>query len=416
MRISISERIGLGLLSMILLTIILLIVNSASVGSYQRNTLLLATSALPSSKLLNDLRATKDTIFSESLIYLITGESQHLTRRRQAIALARDTLERVPTASLSGGVQRNTLRTRLGTLSSSFESAIQLTDDLIARRQRGEQLDLVAVTDQLEERNSEVEQGIQNFETALNDEVQQIVAATSENPLLVTRLVAALMLLVGSMVLAILIYTVVRPLRMLRDAALAVAGGDLSRQVRVERRDEIGDLSIAFNTMVVRVAEQQQQLQQQVETTHAARLVAEDARDQIRAQLATIEAQRTVIRAMSVPILPLNPTTLVMPLVGALDSARLLMLQEQALHALARRSIRYLILDITGVPIVDSQVAQGLLQVVQAAALLGTEVLLVGIRPEVAQVMVSLGLRLNGVVTRSTLQDGIDYALARAHR
>ena len=60
MRISISERIGLGLLSMILLTIILLIVNSASVGSYQRNTLLLATSALPSSKLLNDLRATKD--------------------------------------------------------------------------------------------------------------------------------------------------------------------------------------------------------------------------------------------------------------------------------------------------------------------------------------------------------------------
>ena len=69
---------------------------------------------------------------------------------------------------------------------------------------------------------------------------------------------------------------------------------------------------------------------------------------------------------------------------------------------------------ITGVPIVDTAVAQGLIQVVQAALLLGSEVVLVGIRPEVAQAVVGLGIHLNDIVTRSTLQSGIAYVLARS--
>jgi rsbT co-antagonist protein RsbR len=69
------------------------------------------------------------------------------------------------------------------------------------------------------------------------------------------------------------------------------------------------------------------------------------------------------------------------------------------------------ILDITGVPLVDSQVAQGLIQATQAARLLGTEVILVGIRPEVAQAIVDLGIHLDGAVTHSTLQSGISYVL-----
>ncbi len=97
-----------------------------------------------------------------------------------------------------------------------------------------------------------------------------------------------------------------------------------------------------------------------------------------------------------------------MPLVGELDGARLHLIQEQALHALEHSSARYLVLDITGVPIVDSQVAQGLLAVVQAARLLGAEVMLVGIRPEVAQAIVGLGIDLRGVHTSSDLQTSLD--------
>jgi rsbT co-antagonist protein RsbR len=112
---------------------------------------------------------------------------------------------------------------------------------------------------------------------------------------------------------------------------------------------------------------------------------------------------------MSVPIMLLDATTLVMPLVGALDSERIRLVQEQALQAIERSSARHLILDISAVPIVDTQVAQGLLRVVQAARLLGAEVVLVGVRPEVAQAVVWLGIQLDTMVTRSSLQSGIGY-------
>ncbi|MFL5801470.1 MAG: STAS domain-containing protein [Roseiflexaceae bacterium] len=116
------------------------------------------------------------------------------------------------------------------------------------------------------------------------------------------------------------------------------------------------------------------------------------------------EQQRATIRELSVPIIPITATTLIMPLVGALDGERLQSLQTQALHAIERSSARTLILDITGVPIVDSQVAEGILSVVQATRLLGAETVLVGIRPEVAQAIVGLGLSLPGLRTSSTLQ------------
>jgi rsbT co-antagonist protein RsbR len=137
----------------------------------------------------------------------------------------------------------------------------------------------------------------------------------------------------------------------------------------------------------------------------------DEVRTQSAAQAAlldTLEQQREVIRELSVPVLPLQRGTLVMPLIGALDSARLRYVQERALAAIERTLARRLLLDITGVPIVDTQVAQGLIGVVQAARLLGTEVLLVGIRPEVAQTMLGLGLDLRSVRTYSDIETALD--------
>jgi rsbT co-antagonist protein RsbR len=119
--------------------------------------------------------------------------------------------------------------------------------------------------------------------------------------------------------------------------------------------------------------------------------------------------QREVIRELSVPVLPVSATTLVMPLAGALDTARLQLIQEQALRAIERSDARHLVIDITGVPVVDSQVAQGLLAVLEAARLLGAEAVLVGVRPEVAQTMVGLGLALPGLRTYADLQTAIGH-------
>ncbi|MBC8162316.1 MAG: STAS domain-containing protein [Roseiflexaceae bacterium] len=120
-----------------------------------------------------------------------------------------------------------------------------------------------------------------------------------------------------------------------------------------------------------------------------------------------------MISQASVPLLPISDHALLIPLIGSLDSARLQLLQQQVLREIERSGAQILILDVTGIPIIDTQVARGLLDVVQATRLLGAEPLLVGIRPEVAQSLVQLGLDLSIVRTLASLQRGISYALGR---
>lgn len=156
----------------------------------------------------------------------------------------------------------------------------------------------------------------------------------------------------------------------------------LSRRLEAAVRERTADLEMALKTLEQRAAEQQ-------------RLLTEN------------EAQQAIIRELSVPVLPLGASTAVMPLVGALDAGRLDLLQTQALSAIKRLSARRLLLDITGVPVVDTYVAQGLLQTVQAARLLGAEVVLVGVRPEVAQSVVGLGVDLRFMRSFADLQTAL---------
>lgn len=156
----------------------------------------------------------------------------------------------------------------------------------------------------------------------------------------------------------------------------------------------------ARNSLEIQVAERTSELQQSLV----------QIKQQAEAQAKLIEEvaqQREVIREISVPILPVTDQIIVMPLVGALDGERLHDVQERALHELQHTRARYLLLDITGVPIVDTHVAQGLIQVVNAAKLLGATVALIGIRPEVAQAVVSLGLKLDTVQTYRDLQTAL---------
>jgi rsbT co-antagonist protein RsbR len=224
----------------------------------------------------------------------------------------------------------------------------------------------------------------------------------------------------GLALLVSLAWCVLFPIRMMRPIAALQAAtsrlqcGDLGARVDLRRADELGTLGRRFDEMAATLQQRTSTIEAQRERSNAARLEAEAARVEIAEQLAMIEEQRSVIREMSVPVLPLSQFALVLPLVGALDSERLALVQEQALRSIEERSARYLILDITGVPVVDTAVAQGLIKVVQAARLLGSEVMLVGIRPEVAQAVVGLGIQLNDIVTHSTLQSGIAYVLGRA--
>lgn len=143
------------------------------------------------------------------------------------------------------------------------------------------------------------------------------------------------------------------------------------------------------------------------ERTGALQAALAEVRDRAAAQERLLEEnrqQRTVIQRLSVPVLPVSADTLIIPLVGALDSERLSVLQNRALHALERSMAHRLILDISGVPLVDQQVAQGLLGVVRQTRLLGAETVLVGIRPEVAQALVEIGDDLRHMRTYRDLE------------
>jgi GAF domain-containing protein/anti-anti-sigma regulatory factor len=119
----------------------------------------------------------------------------------------------------------------------------------------------------------------------------------------------------------------------------------------------------------------------------------------------------SIVRELSTPLVPIAEGILVLPLVGTVDSQRAQQIMDVLLGGIAERRAKVVILDITGVPVVDTSVANYLLQATQAVRLLGAECILVGITPEVAQTVVGLGVDLQGLVTRSDLQGGVEYGL-----
>jgi rsbT co-antagonist protein RsbR len=124
-----------------------------------------------------------------------------------------------------------------------------------------------------------------------------------------------------------------------------------------------------------------------------------------------IQAQALQICELSTPLIPLYSGMLAMLLVGTIDTYRVTQIMETLHEGIARQHAEVVIMDITGVPVVDTGVGNHLLQAAQAAQLLGARVILVGISAEVAQTMVQLGISLSRIVTLATLQVGIEYAL-----
>jgi rsbT co-antagonist protein RsbR len=147
-----------------------------------------------------------------------------------------------------------------------------------------------------------------------------------------------------------------------------------------------------------------------VDVTERNRVEAERAR--IREEL--IRSQAQALAERSTPLLPLSDSVVAMAIVGTLDSGRADQILETLLTGCAARRARFAILDITGVPHADAAIAGTLLRAAAAVRLLGVEPVLTGIRPDVANALVSLDLDLRGLVTLSTLQDGIAYAIGRA--
>lgn len=126
-----------------------------------------------------------------------------------------------------------------------------------------------------------------------------------------------------------------------------------------------------------------------------------------------IRRQNQELVDLSVPVVPLWEGVLSLPIIGTLDSSRAQAITEKLLFEVARSGSRYAILDISGVPMVDTQTAQHLAKTVAAARLMGAECVITGIRPAIAQVMVSLGIDLATIETRFSLAEGLRYCFGK---
>jgi rsbT co-antagonist protein RsbR len=126
--------------------------------------------------------------------------------------------------------------------------------------------------------------------------------------------------------------------------------------------------------------------------------------------LRTIRLQTDAIKELATPVLQVRPGLLISPIIGMIDTQRARQLTEAILHSIRAQRAKVVVIDITGVPVVDSKVANHLVQTVEAARLMGTMVILTGISPEIAQTLVVLGVNLSTVRTVGDLQEGLAEA------
>ncbi|MGB9751189.1 PAS domain S-box protein [Roseiflexus castenholzii] len=136
---------------------------------------------------------------------------------------------------------------------------------------------------------------------------------------------------------------------------------------------------------------------------------AERERQAMQEQI--IQAQQAALRELSTPLMPIADGVVAMPIIGTIDTMRAQQIMEALLQGIADHSADIAILDITGVKVVDTQVAGALIRAAQAARMLGARVVLTGISPEIAQTLVHIGAEMREMVAKPTLQQGIAYAL-----
>lgn len=175
-----------------------------------------------------------------------------------------------------------------------------------------------------------------------------------------------------------------------------------SRLVRSVQNRVIGTLLLARDITEINRRTSELEHERERLAVTVARLQAEQARR---------ETLAGVVRTLALPVIPIQAGVLIMPLVGEFDTTRSDEFTRTLLQAIERERARAVLIDITGVPVVDTSGATVLMRAVRAAGLLGCRCTLVGIRPEIAQALVSLGVSFDNLATSATLEQGLRTAL-----
>ncbi|WP_226038148.1 RsbT co-antagonist protein RsbRA [Aquibacillus saliphilus] len=129
-----------------------------------------------------------------------------------------------------------------------------------------------------------------------------------------------------------------------------------------------------------------------------------------------VSLQRVALQELSAPLIPVMENITIMPLIGTIDTERAKLIMENLLEGVIKHNADVVLIDITGVPVVDTMVAHHIIQAAEAVRLIGSTCILVGIRPEIAQTIVNLGIDLGKFPTKSSLRKGFQAALEMTNR
>lgn len=215
--------------------------------------------------------------------------------------------------------------------------------------------------------------------------------------------------------------SIVVPIRRLTESATLLASGQLGARTHVaNRRDEIGVLSTAFDSMAAQLESSHQGLAEKVQQRTAElereRAALQQALTDLQSSTAEREQLLVTVAQLQNPVIPVIDGVLVAPIVGQLNNQRLNLMQQTILDAVMATQARVVLLDITGVPAIDGASAELLLHIGAGVRLLGATAVLVGIRPEVAGQLIAHDTNLNAIETAIDLQRGIDLALRLLRR
>lgn len=184
----------------------------------------------------------------------------------------------------------------------------------------------------------------------------------------------------------------------IEEVLASAASGDFTAEIPIamEETDELTSVETGINLLIADLGEEV--------------LKSQKRADELQEKLDLIDKQRKAIEELSTPIIKIWDQVLVLPLIGALDTRRSQKLTENLLTEISATQSKVAILDITGVPTVDSAVANHILKTISSVKLLGAKCVVTGIRPEVAQTIVHLGVDLTEVETLSNLSEGLKWA------
>lgn len=190
----------------------------------------------------------------------------------------------------------------------------------------------------------------------------------------------------------------------IQNILAATAAGDLDVRLQPKYDDPFAEIEVGINILINDLTEELKE-REKIQTDLEKKLAT------IQQQQKTIVQQQEDLLELSSPVIKIWDNVLVLPVIGTLDSRRSQIMMENLLQKIVDTGCTTAILDITGVPTIDTQVANHLIKTVTAAKLLGAECIISGISPAIAQTIVHLGIELTTIRTKASMQDAIHFAL-----